>query len=383
MSDQDGSELADDRDATAGISRRRFSATVAGGLCAAVNPLLGGPSTSAQTPPRPGPSELCEMSAVELAARLARKQVSAREVMTAHLAQIERVNPKVNAIVTLVAEHAMAGAATADEAIMRRGAVGVLHGLPVAHKDLVDTAGIRTTFGSPFYRDNVPSRDALIVTRIRTAGAITVGKTNTPEFGAGSQTFNTVFGATRNPYDVTKTCGGSSGGAAVAVAARMLPIADGSDAGGSLRNPPAFCNVVGLRPSPGRVPSESSSWSPFAVSGPIARTAADVALFLSAIAGPDPRSPLSIQEDPARFRAPLGEISRAFESPGGAAWVEFPSSPRSAESSMPTAQSSRTWAASSRKRSRTSPVLTKRFRCCASPPTIRDMRRSSRNDRNG
>ena len=306
MSDRDCSELADERSATAGISRRRFSATVAGGLCAAVSPLLGGPSTSAQAPPRPGPSELCEMTAVELAARLARKDVSAREVMTAHLAQIERVNPKVNAIVTLVAEQAMAGAVAADEALVRRGAVGVLHGLPVAHKDLVDTAGIRTTLGSPFYRDNVPSRDALIVTRIRTAGAITVGKTNTPEFGAGSQTFNTVFGATRNPYDVTKTCGGSSGGAAVAVAARMLPIADGSDAGGSLRNPPAFCNVVGLRPSPGRVPNESSSWSPFAVSGPIARTAADIALFLSAIAGPDPRSPLSIQEDPARFRAPLG-----------------------------------------------------------------------------
>ena len=160
------------------------------------------------------------MSAVELAARLARKQVSAREVMTAHLAQIERVNPKVNAIVTLVAEQAMAGAARADEAIMRRGPIGVLHGLPVAHKDLVDTAGIRTTHGSPFYRDNVPTRDALIVTSIRAAGAITVGKTNTPEFGAGSQTFNTVFGATRNPYDLTKTCGGSSGGAATAVAAR-------------------------------------------------------------------------------------------------------------------------------------------------------------------
>ena len=238
------------------------------------------------------------MTAVDLAARLARKQVSAREVMTAHLAQIERVNPKVNAIVTLVAEQAMAGAAKADEAIMRRDPIGVLHGLPVAHKDLVETAGIRTTCGSPFYRDHVPTHDALIVTRIRAAGAITVGKTNTPEFGAGSQTFNTVFGATRNPYDVTKTCGGSSGGAATAVAARMLPIADGSDTGGSLRNPPAFCNVVGLRPSPGRVASESTSWSPLSVSGPIARTVADVALFLSAIAGPDPRSPLSIPDDP-------------------------------------------------------------------------------------
>jgi amidase len=225
--------------------------------------------------------------------------------MTAHLTQIERVNPKVNAIVTLVAERAMADAARADEAIAGGGPIGVLHGLPVAHKDLVDTAGIRTTRGSPFFRDNVPVFDALIVTRIRRAGAITVGKTNTPEFGAGSQTFNTVFGATLNPYDVSRTCGGSSGGAAVATACRMLPIADGSDTGGSLRNPPAFCNVVGLRPSPGRVPRESASWSPLSVAGPIARTVADVALFLSAIAGHDPRSPLSIQEDGARFRAPL------------------------------------------------------------------------------
>ena len=193
------------------------------------------------------------MSAVDLAARLARKQVSAREVMTAHLSQIERVNPKVNAVVTLVADQAMAAAAKADEAIARREPPGVLHGLPVAHKDLVDTAGIRTTRGSRFYRDHVPTRDALIVTRMRAAGALTLGKTNTPEFGAGSQTFNEVFGATRNPYDLAKTCGGSSGGAAAAVACRMLPIADGSDTGGSLRNPPAFCNVVGLRPSPGRV----------------------------------------------------------------------------------------------------------------------------------
>ena len=245
------------------------------------------------------------MTAVELANRLAGKQVSAREVVSAHLAQIERLNPRVNAIVTLVAERAMESAAAADEAIVRGGPIGVLHGLPVAHKDLIDTAGIRTTQGSPFYRDHVPMRDAPIVTRTRAAGAITLGKTNTPEFGAGSHTFNTVFGATVNPYDVTKTCGGSSGGAATAVAARMLPIADGTDVGGSLRNPPAFCNVVGLRPSPGRVESDSPSWLPFGVNGPIARTVADVALFLSAIAGPAPNNPFSISEDPARFRLPL------------------------------------------------------------------------------
>ncbi len=301
MSDADRSKSVDDGDKDARVSRRRFNATMAAGAAYTALDPLG----SAETTVQGSREELCEMTAVELAARLARKDVSAREVMRAHLAQIERVNPKVNAIVTLVAEQAATNAAKADEAVTRRDPIGVLHGLPVAHKDLVDTAGIRTTFGSPFYRDNVPSRDAPIVTRIRAAGAITVGKTNTPEFGAGSQTFNAVFGATRNPYDVTKTCGGSSGGAATAIATRMLPLADGSDLGGSLRNPPAFCHVVGLRPSPGRVPNDSTSWSPLSVSGPIARTVADVALFLSAIAGPEPGSPLSIDEDPARFRAPL------------------------------------------------------------------------------
>ncbi len=289
------------------VSRRRFNATVAAGAAYTALDPIGATGAAAEASQTSARQELCELSAVELAARLARRQVSAREVMSAHLAQIERVNPRVNAIVTLVAEQAMAAATKADEAIVRGAAVGVLHGLPVAHKDLVDTAGIRTTLGSPFYRDNVPTRDAPIVTAMRAAGAITVGKTNTPEFGAGSQTFNTVFGATRNPYDLTKTCGGSSGGAAVSVAARMLPIADGSDTGGSLRNPPAFCNVVGLRPSPGRVVSDSTTWSPLSVSGPIGRTVADVALFLSAIAGASPRGPLSIDEDPAKFRAPLGK----------------------------------------------------------------------------
>jgi amidase len=306
VSDSDRSESVDDGAADARVTRRRFNAAAAAGAAYAAFGPFGATGLSGEASQQMAQLELCEMSAVELAARLARRQLSARDVMSAHLAQIERLNPRINAIVTLVAEQAMAGAARADEAVMRGGPIGPLHGLPVAHKDLVDTAGIRTTHGSPFYRDNVPTHDALIVTRMRAAGAITVGKTNTPEFGAGSQTFNTVFGATRNPYDVTKTCGGSSGGAAAAAAARMLPIADGSDTGGSLRNPPAFCNVVGLRPSPGRVARESTSWSPLSVSGPIARTVADVALFLSAIAGADPRSPLSIDEDPAQFRAPLG-----------------------------------------------------------------------------
>ena len=260
---------------------------------------------------------LCELSAIELAAKIRRKEISARDLMAAHLARIERLNPRVNAIVTLVADRAIADAARADEQTARGGPLGVLHGLPVAHKDLVDTAGIRTTRGSMFYRDHVPDHDALIVTRIRAAGAITCGKTNTPEFGAGSQTFNSVFGATLNPYDTTKTCGGSSGGAAVAVACGMLPIADGSDTGGSLRNPASFCNVVGFRTSPGRVASESTSWSPLSVSGPMARSVADVALFLSAIAGPNPQNPLSLDGDGARFREPL---ERSFKGARLAWW---------------------------------------------------------------
>ncbi len=287
------------------MTRREFGQVVG---VAALTAIPGGATASSQNAPGPVPaggSELCFLSALELATRIRQKQVSAREVMTAHLAQIERINPKVNAIVTLVADRAMDAAARADEMTAKGGTLGVLHGLPVAHKDLVDTAGIRTTRGSRFYRDNVPTRDALIVERIHAAGALTLGKTNTPEFGAGSQTFNAVFGATRNPYDPSKTCGGSSGGAAVALACGMVPIADGSDTGGSLRNPPAFCNVVGLRPSPGRVPSESGSWSPLSVQGPLARSVGDVALFLSAIAGPDPRNPLSIQENGARFRTSL------------------------------------------------------------------------------
>jgi len=293
------------------ISRREFTvrlgaAAVGGAMLSSDR--VGSPSedsASHMTAPSSA-AQLCFLPATELAALLRAKKVSAREVMQAHLAQIERVNPKVNAIVTLVADRAMADAAKADEAIAHGRPRGPLHGLPVAHKDLFDTAGIRTVRGSPYYRDNIPTHDALIVQRIATAGAITVGKTNTPEFGAGSQTFNPVFGATRNPYDVSKTCGGSSGGAAVSLACGMVPIADGSDTGGSLRNPASFCNVVGLRPSPGRVPNDAHTWSPLAVSGPMARNVADVALFLSAIAGAEPHDPLTINEDPAQFARPLG-----------------------------------------------------------------------------
>jgi amidase len=252
-------------------------------------------------------TEICFMTATELARRIRTRELSAREVMNAHLTQIERVNPKVNAIVTFLPEQAMEGATAADEALARGDDVGQLHGLPIAHKDLVPTKGIRTTFGSPIYKDFVPDQDGLIVERLKRAGAITIGKTNTPEFGAGSQTYNAVFGETLNPYDTTKTCGGSSGGAAVALACGMQPIADGSDMGGSLRNPANFCNVVGFRTSPGRVPVSPAiaGWFPISVQGPMARTVQDAVLMLSAIAGPDPRSPISINEPGSVFSRPL------------------------------------------------------------------------------
>jgi amidase len=252
-------------------------------------------------------SSLCFTSAVEMARMIRAGKLSAREALAAHLRQIERVNPKVNAIVTLVPEMAAEAAAKADEMQARNQKLGPLHGLPVAHKDLLETRGIRTTFGSPLYKDFIPAEDDIVVERMRRAGAIIVGKTNTPEFGAGSQTFNKVFGATHNPYDLAKTCGGSSGGAAVALACGMTPVASGSDTGGSLRNPAAFCNVVGFRPSIGRVPNPKAAfaWSTLSTSGCLGRSVADLAFALSAIAGPDARAPLSIDEPGELFARPL------------------------------------------------------------------------------
>ena len=251
--------------------------------------------------------ELNFTTARELARRIREREVSAVQVLEAHLNQIERINPLVNAIVTLLPERALAQAREADAALARGDDVGPLHGLPIAHKDTTDTKGIRTTYGSPIFREFVPEQNALIVERIQRAGAIPIGKTNVPEFGAGSQTFNTVFGTTRNPYDLTKTPGGSSGGAAVALATGMHPIADGSDLGGSLRNPGGYCNVVGFRPSPGRVPkvSAQSAWFDMTTNGPLARTVGDVALMMTVIAGPDHRSPISLDEPGAIFSTPL------------------------------------------------------------------------------
>ena len=260
-------------------------------------------------------SELCFLTATELARRIRERALSCEEVMRAHLEQIERVNPEVNALVTLLPERALQGAREADRRLRAGEAVGPLHGLPVGHKDLIPTQGIRTTFGSPIYKDHVPDEDGVLVERVRAAGAILIGKTNTPEFGAGSQTFNPVFGATRNPWDLEKTCGGSSGGAAAALAAGMLPIADGSDLGGSLRNPASFCNVVGFRPSAGRVPSwpAVNAWFTLPVLGPMARTVEDAALMLSAIAGPDRRSPISIDEPGSLFARPLARDFRGVK----------------------------------------------------------------------
>ena len=251
--------------------------------------------------------EICFLPAHDLVRRIRSRELSAVEVMDAHIAQIERVNPAVNAIVTFLPEQARAGARAVDAALARGDDPGPLAGLPVAHKDLTVTKGIRTTFGSPIYKDFVPDVDTIVVERLRKAGAITIGKTNVPEFGAGSQTFNPLFGATRNPYDLNKTPGGSSGGAAAALACGLIPIADGSDLGGSLRNPASFCNVAGLRPSPGRVPNwpSLSAWFPMGVVGPMARTVQDIALTMSAIAGPDPRAPTSLQDPAVLFNRPL------------------------------------------------------------------------------
>jgi amidase len=252
----------------------------------------------------PLPDEIVFSSARRLAALLASRELSAVEVMRAFLAQIERVDRQVNAIVTLrPAGELLAEAAAADRRLARGSPDGPLHGLPIAIKDLSLTRGLRTTFGSTLYRDFVPTSDELYVERLRGAGAAIIGKTNTPEFGAGSQTFNSLFGATRNPYDLTKTCGGSSGGAAVALACGMLPLADGTDLGGSLRNPASFCNVVGFRPSPGRVPRlHARRGDTLGVHGPMARSVDDLALLLSVMAGPDARDPASLPDPGAAFR---------------------------------------------------------------------------------
>lgn len=250
-------------------------------------------------------SDLTTWTATELAAAIRARRVTSRDVVEAHLRRIDELNPRVNAVVSLRHEEALERADELDALSARGISLGPLHGLPIAVKDLMDVAGLPTTHGSRIYVDNVAQADAVISARLRAAGGVFVGKTNTPEFGVGSHTFNEVFGVTRNPYDLSRSAGGSSGGAAAAVTAGMLPLADGSDLGGSIRNPASFTNLVGLRPTAGRVASArpGNAWDPGSVLGPIARNVRDAALLLSVISGPEPRSPLSIDEDPSVFRA--------------------------------------------------------------------------------
>ncbi len=254
-------------------------------------------------------SDIVTLDAAALADAIRARKVSCVEVMAAYLDHIDRLNPQVNAIVARQDRADLRRQALARDADLARGEHrGWLHGFPLAIKDLEAVAGIRTTSGSPIFADFVPDSDSIMVSRLRAAGAIVVGKTNVPEFGLGSQTYNPVYGTTLNAYDQTRTAGGSSGGAAVALALRMLPVADGSDYGGSLRNPAAWNNVFGLRTAYGRVPTQARDvfLPSMGVLGPMARTVPDLAMLLSVQAGYDARMPLSIREDPAHFAAPLG-----------------------------------------------------------------------------
>jgi amidase len=248
-----------------------------------------------------------ESTARDQASAVRRKEISARELLDLHLARIDERNPELNAVVSLDEERAREGAAAADQETAAGGPLGPLHGLPFAFKDTHAVAGWRTTYGSPLYATHVPTRDELIVERVRRAGVVVIGKTNVPEFAAGSHTFNPVFGLTRNPVDPSRSAGGSSGGAAAALRAGMVPLADGSDMGGSLRNPASFCGVVGLRPSLGRVPEWPlyNQWETTSVGGPLARTVGDLALLLSVQAGPDPRAPQALGDPGTSFAPPL------------------------------------------------------------------------------
>jgi amidase len=254
-------------------------------------------------------------SAVELLRLYRARRLSPLEVMQATLARIDAVNPSVNAIVTLDRDGALREARRATAATRRRGTLPPLHGLPVGIKDVTPTRGLRTTFGSTLFADHVPDADALVVQRLRAAGAIVIGKTNTPEFAFGPNTVNQVFGATRNPWNLALTAGGSSGGSAAALATGMCALAEGTDLGGSLRGPASFCGVVGFRTSPGLIPRVPTTlaWDTYSVEGPMARNVADVALMLSVMAGLDDRAPLSYDVDTATF-------TRAVKNPSVKGW---------------------------------------------------------------
>lgn len=248
-----------------------------------------------------------DSTARAMVAAVQARRISARELLELHLERIEQRNPEINAIVSLDADRARAGADAADRYQAGGGRLGALHGLPFAFKDTHATAGWRTTYGSPLRADHVPDEDELVVERVRRAGVVVIGKTNVPEFAAGSHTFNPVFGTTRNPHDPTRSAGGSSGGAGAALASGMVPLADGSDMGGSLRNPASFNGVVGLRPSLGRVPEWPlyNQWETTSVAGPLARDVGDLALLLGVQAGPDPRVPHALGDPGRVFAQPL------------------------------------------------------------------------------
>lgn len=261
-------------------------------------------------------SDVIQNSAVDLAAAIAAGETTSVEVVSGHLDRIDEVNGDINAIVSMrTREQIMIDARAADEESPR----GPLHGLPIAVKDLEDVAGLPTRAGSLVSSDQPVEQDGHVAAKLRAAGAIIIGKTNTPEFGTGCHTFNEVFGITRNPWNPARSAGGSSGGAAAALAARMLPIADGSDLGGSLRNPASMCNVVGLRPSVGRVadPLATTTHLRLGVSGPMGRTVADTALLMSALAGPDVRDPWSLPESGSVFGEPLPQQTSAKVAWGG------------------------------------------------------------------
>ena len=255
--------------------------------------------TTVGTPTR----DLTFTPATRLAALYRAGKVSPLEVLRAVLDRIDGVNPRVNAIVTLARESALVEARRAAARLRRRAPLPPLFGIPVGIKDVTPTRGLRTTHGSKLFEDHVPDADALVVERLRAAGAIVIGKTNTPEFAFGPNTVNTVFGATRNPWDLGRTAGGSSGGSAAGLATGMFPLAEGTDLGGSLRGPASFCGVVGFRTTPGLIPRVPSvlAWDTYSVEGPMARTVADVALLLSVMAGADDRAPLSYPVEGREF----------------------------------------------------------------------------------
>ncbi len=256
---------------------------------------------------------LTRTSAVELAALIRARKVSPVEVLEAHLAAIARLNPRLNAIVTLAAKRAGTAARAAEAAVLRGDPLGPLHGLPFAVKDVTETAGIRTTYGSPLLRDHVPAADAEVVRRLKAAGGIVLAKTNTPEFATGANTVNAVFGATLNPWNRALSPAGSSGGSAVAVATGMVPLAEGTDFGASIRVPAAFCGIVGIRPTPGLTPNHPMplAWDPGQVHGPLARSAEDAALMLDAMVGLSRLSPISVAPPWQSARAAVAQASDA------------------------------------------------------------------------